>query len=172
MNYQKAANYARSFLKADSTPTSSAQIANGLIDVVLGVLRVYISRASATLGVLVSTVGILVTGSQQGLGYGIGAGGAVTQATNSSTGVTLNKVSGQITTVALTTAAGAEEVFTVTNTCVAATDVIVVSTTYAGAGTILVATKAVAAGSFNIVISNLHASAALNAAAVIKAVAS
>lgn len=111
-----------------------------------------------------------------GVGYGTGAGGAVTQITTASTGVTLNKVCGQITTVALTTAAAAEEVFTVTNSAVAATDVVVVSTTYAGAGTVLVTTKKVAAGAFDIVIANVHASAALDAVvvvnfAVIKAVA-
>lgn len=111
------------------------------------------------------------------VGYSTGAGDAVTQATSSSTGVTINKVCGQITTVALTTAAAAEEVFTVTNSKVAATDVIVVTTTYAGAGTILVGVKKVADGSFDITITNLHASSALNAAvvinfAVIKAVAS
>jgi hypothetical protein len=111
------------------------------------------------------------------LGYASGQGGAVTQATNASTGVTLSKPCGQITTVALTTAAGAEEVFTVTNTEVAATDIVIVSTTYAGAGTPVVGVKKVAAGAFDVVITNLHASAALNAAvvvnfAVIKSVAS
>lgn len=116
------------------------------------------------------------TNATSGVGYGTGAGGAVTQITSASTGVTLNKVSGQITTVALTTAAAAEEVFTVTNSAIEATDVIVVSTTYAGAGTIAVTTKKVVAGAFDITIANLHASAALNAVvvvnfAVIKAVA-
>lgn len=111
-----------------------------------------------------------------GVGYATGAGGAVTQATSASTGVTLNKICGQITTVALTTAAAAEEVFTVTNSTVEAEDVVVVSTTYAGAGTIMVATKKVADGSFDITIANLHAANALNAVvvinfAVIKAVA-
>ena len=102
-----------------------------------------------------------------GLGYVTGAGGAVTQITSASTGVTLSKYCGQITTVALTTAAAAEEVFTVTNTLVDANDVVVVSTTYAGAGTIAVFTKKVAAGAFDIVIANLHASAALDAVVVI-----
>ncbi len=111
--------------------------------------------------------GQLSSSPSVGVGYATGAGGAVTQATSASTGVTLSKPCGQITTVALTTAAGAEEVFTVTNTTVAATDVVVVSCTYAGAGTVLVATKAVAAGSFDITITNLHASSALNAACVI-----
>ncbi len=100
-------------------------------------------------------------------GYATGAGGAVTQITDATTGVTLNKPTGQITTVALTTVAAAEEEFTVTNSKVAAIDVIAVSTTYAGAGTPIVAVKGVAAGSFKIVITNVHASAALNAALVI-----
>lgn len=101
-----------------------------------------------------------------GLGYSTG-GGTVTQITSASTGVELNKLCGQITTIALTTAAGAEEVFTVTNSFVDATDVVVVSTTYAGAGTIMVGTKKTAAGAFDITIANLHASNALNAVVVI-----
>lgn len=101
------------------------------------------------------------------IGNPTGAGGAVTQITTSATGVTLSKPCGQITTVALTTAAGAEERFTVTNTLVAAADVILVGTTYAGAGTPAVTVVATAAGSFDIVITNLHASVALNAVLVI-----
>jgi hypothetical protein len=108
-----------------------------------------------------------VTSPTKGLGYATGAGGAVTQITNAGTGVTINKVCGQITTVALTTAAAAEEVFTVTNSTVDANDVVVVSTTYAGAGTPIVATKKVAAGAFDITIANLHASAALDAVVVV-----
>lgn len=111
-----------------------------------------------------------------GVGYATGAGGAVTQITSASTGVTLNKVTGQITTVALTTAAAAEERFTVTNSAVAATDVVALSTTYNGGGTPLLSVQKVAAGAFDIVISNAHATAAFDAVmvinfAVIKAVA-
>lgn len=124
---------------------------------------------------LFSILGLKSTSATDGVGYGTGAGGAVTQITNASTGVTLNKVCGQITTVALTTAGAAEETFTVTNSAVAATDVVVVSTTYAGGGTPAVSVKGVAAGSFVVVITNLSASA-LDAVvvinfAVIKAVA-
>lgn len=119
---------------------------------------------------------ITSTGATAAGGYATGAGGAVTQITNSATGVTLSKPCGQITTVALTTAAAAEERFTVTNTLVAATDVIVLSTTYDGAGTPMLSVQKVAAGAFDIVITNVHAANALNAVmvinfAVIKAVA-
>ena len=111
--------------------------------------------------------GITSTSPTAGVGYAAGAGGAVTQATSSSTGVTLNKVCGRITTVALTTAAGAEEVFTLTNSAIQATDTIDISTTYTGAGTPAFSVKGVANGSCVIVITNLHASAAFNAAMVL-----
>ncbi len=100
-------------------------------------------------------------------GYSTGAGGAVTQITTAATGVTLSKPCGKITTVALTTAAAAEERFTVTNTLVAVTDVIALSTTYAGAGTPMLSVVAVTAGTFDIVITNVHASDALNALMII-----
>jgi hypothetical protein len=111
-----------------------------------------------------------------GLGYGTGAGGAVTQITSATTAVTLNKFCGQITTVALTTAAAAEEAFVVNNSKVDANDVIAVSTTYAGGGKPMVWVTNVGAGAFTVNISNVHASAALDAVlvvnfAVIKSVA-
>lgn len=61
-----------------------------------------------------------------GLGYRTGAGGTVTQGTSRTTGVTINKLSGAIT---LFSAAGTSSytTFTVTNSTVAATDVIIVN---------------------------------------------
>lgn len=61
-----------------------------------------------------------------GVGYGTGAGGAVTQGTSRTTGVTLNTVTGDIT---LFSAAGSATpaTFTVTNSAVAVTDNIVIS---------------------------------------------
>lgn len=98
-------------------------------------------------------------------GFAAGSGGSVTQITSASTGVTLSTKCGKVTTVALTTAAGAEELFTVTNTKVALTSVVVPTITgYAGAGTPVAFVKTVAAGSFALGITNLHASAALDAA--------
>jgi len=102
-----------------------------------------------------------------GPGFVTGEGGAVTQITDSTTGVTLNTRTGQITTVALTTAAAAEERFTVTNSEVDANDIIVISSTYNGGGTPAFSVVKVAAGAFDIVITNLHASAALDAVVVI-----
>lgn len=113
------------------------------------------------------TAALLSNSATGGIGYATGAGGAVTQATSASTGVTLNKVTGQITTVALTTAAAAEERFTVTNSTVAATDVVALSTTYNGNGTPMLSAVNVTAGAFDVVVTNAHASAAFNAVMVI-----
>lgn len=109
----------------------------------------------------------LIPISNRGLGYDTGAGGAVTQTTSITTSVTLNKLCGSITTVSATTAAGAEDTFTVNNNQVTVNDVILVTQRYSGAGTPQVYVSNVANGSFNITISNLHASAALNAAITI-----
>lgn len=87
--------------------------------------------------------------------------GAVTQITNITTGVTLNALSGEITTVSQTVAAAGEADFVVTNNKVAATDVVVACIkTHTSAGAFLVAVAAVAAGQFTLRLSNLHASAA------------
>lgn len=86
---------------------------------------------------------------------------SVTQATSITTGVTCSALSGAITTVSQTVAAGAEAEFTVTNTLVAATDVVVACIkTHTSAGTFAVDVSAVAAGSFKLRLTNLHASAA------------
>lgn len=86
---------------------------------------------------------------------------SVTQETSITTGVTCSSLSGAITTVSQTVAAGAEAEFTVTNTKVAATDVVVACIkTHTSAGTFAVDVSAVAAGSFKLRLTNLHASAA------------
>ena len=61
-----------------------------------------------------------------GIGYGTGSGGAVTQLTSRTTGVTLNKTNGAIT---MFSAAGttSPQTFVVTNSTVAISDVVVVS---------------------------------------------
>ena len=83
-------------------------------------------------------------------------GGTVTQATNKSTGVTLNTESGQITMNDAALAAAAEVSFTVTNSKVAATDVVVACHGSAGtAGAYIVSANSIAAGSFKITVSNV-----------------
>lgn len=89
--------------------------------------------------------------------------GTVTQDTSITTGVTINKTNGQITTVSTTLGAAEEAAFTVTNSTVTATSVVVAclaATT--SAGTPVAVVTRVAAGSFQITVTNLHAEAALN----------
>lgn len=83
-----------------------------------------------------------------GIGYAIGSGGAVTQITSRTTGVTLDKTNGEIT---LVSAAGSTtwQTFTVTNNKVAATDVVIVNQK-SGTDLHMIHVTNVAAGSFKI----------------------
>ena len=97
-------------------------------------------------------------------------GGTVTQATNKSTGVTLNTESGQITMNNAALAA-AEVTFTVTNDKIAATDCVVVNHGSGGtAGSYLVGVSTIAAGSFKVTVTNASAGS-LSEAIVINFVA-
>jgi len=91
-----------------------------------------------------------------GIGYSTGAGGAVTQATSKSTGVTLNNICGVITMNNAALADGAEVTFTVTNSAVAATDCVIVNIASVGtAGAYNISVSAVASGSFKISVGNV-----------------
>ena len=104
---------------------------------------------------ITSASSIKSTSATAGIGYGTGAGGTVTQATSKSTGATLNTVSGQITMNAAALAAAAEVSFTLTNSAVAATDVVMVSiASGATAGAYSVQCDATAAGSCRISVGN------------------
>lgn len=95
-----------------------------------------------------------------GIGYSTGAGGAVTQATNKSTGVTLDKVSGSITMNNASLAGAATVSFTLTNSTIEATDVVVVSAkSGASTGKYTVAVTATAAGSCQISVTNVGSTA-------------
>lgn len=100
------------------------------------------------------------SGNSDGLGYATGAGGAVTQATDRTTGVTLSKLSGAITTNNASLAAEAAAEFTVTNTVVAIGDVVVVAQqSGSNGGNTDVFVSTVAAGSFKIKVANNNAAA-------------
>lgn len=99
----------------------------------------------------------LLGSSESAVGYSTGSGGTVTQGTSRTTGVTLNKRSGAIT---LYTAAGtsAYTSFTVTNSTVAAADVIIVNQK-SGSNIYNTFVTAVAAGSFRITFSSVSGTA-------------
>lgn len=67
------------------------------------------------------------TSDTAGIGYATGAGGTVTQATSRTTGVTLNKICGEIVLVAGTIAGHEADKFVLTNSAIAATDTVVVN---------------------------------------------
>jgi len=89
-------------------------------------------------------------------GYGAG-GGTVTQATNKSTGVTLSVPCGRITMNAAALAANTTVTFTLTNTSIAATDLLILNHVSGGtAGSYLLNAQA-AAGSASINVRNITA---------------
>jgi hypothetical protein len=104
--------------------------------------------SGAISGASVASTGAVTSSGASGVGYATGAGGTVTQGTSRTTGVTIDKTCGSIT---LFSAAGSATpaTFTVTNSTVAAGDVIILNQK---SGTDLYDLKvtAVAAGSFNI----------------------
>lgn len=144
--------------------TGGLTVDTGGITVTAGGLTVTAGGLTVTAGGLTITAGALSTEGD----IDLADGGTVTQITSITTGVTLNTHSGQITTVSSTLAAGAEATFTVTNSKVAATDIVIAHlASTSSAGTPVAVVSAVAAGSFNITIANLHASAALDNTMVI-----
>jgi hypothetical protein len=103
-----------------------------------------------------------VTSSGGGIGYATGAGGTVTQATSKATGVTLNKLSGAITLNAAALAAATVVSFVLTNSFIAAGDILVLNHTAtgtfgaytlnahgAGSGTITIDVRNASAGSLS-----------------------
>lgn len=93
-------------------------------------------------------------------------GGTVTAAGGAAT---LNKAAGVVTTAALSTAADSTYTLTLTNSKIAAADIVLVQVdTVAGAGVPVVTRVTPAAGSVVIVIQNNHASSAFNAAIKIR----
>lgn len=109
-------------------------------------------------------------------GYGTGTGGAVTQATSKSTGVTLNKLCGQITMNNATLNRSTSVSFTLTNSFIDTTDCVLVNiASGATAGAYLVGVEVVSAGTCNISLHNTLSGTDLSEAvvlnfAVIKAV--
>jgi len=95
------------------------------------------------------------------IGYSAAAQGAVTQLTNKSTGVTLNKSAGQITMNNAALAGGAVASFILTNSTISAKDTIIVTvgsnTTGSAAGAYTTYISYMAAGTALISLRNLSA---------------
>jgi len=121
--------------------------------------------------------GVVGNAPDVGIGYDTGAGGAVTQQTSKSTGVTLNTVCGQITMNNESLGTATSVGFVLTNSAIATTDLVVVNVDSGATATTsyLVGVAAVGAGSCTINVYNTSGSAKAEAIvlnfAVIKAVA-
>ena len=109
----------------------------------------------------------------QEIGYATAAQGTVTQATSKSTGVTLNKSSGQITMNNAALANGAVVTFTLTNNLLSAKDVIIVNVSGGAttAGTYTALVSSIGAGSavlglYNISTGSLSEAIVLNFAII------
>ena len=88
-------------------------------------------------------------------GYGAGAGGTVTQATNKTTGVTLNTRCGTITLNNAALAADTTATFTLTNSQIEATDMVLISHSSVGAFGAYTLNARAAAGSASIDVRNV-----------------
>jgi hypothetical protein len=103
-----------------------------------------------------------------GIGYATGAGGTVTQATNKTTAVTLNKATGTITLAAGSMAAGAIISFTFNNSAIAATDQIVMTHHSVGTfGAYTINCRATGAGTASVAVRN-NTAGALNEQPVLR----
>ncbi len=178
-------------IKLNVTDTASDAASRLLSLQVGGVDKAYITKAgtmnlagamvvsgvTTLTGAATAVSSIKSTSDTAGVGYGTGAGGTVTQATSKSTGVTLDKICGEIVMNNATLNRETAVSFTLTNSAIAATDVVVVNIKSAAtANAYNVAVTAVAAGSCRIQIHNLLSGTDLSEAlvlnfAVIKAVA-
>ena len=160
------------------TPTANRTIsfpnATGTVALVAGSSGQILYNLSGALAGTTNTFDA-TTGTRHVLpfGYGTGAGGTVTQATSKSTGVTLNTRCGQITLNAAALAADTTVSFVLTNSSVAAGDVLILNHISGGTpGSYLLNARS-AAGSATIDVRNITAGslseAVVIAFAIIKA---
>ncbi len=135
------------------TPKGTGEVNITKVDIDAGAIDGTTIGANAVATIRGTT--ILAT---QASGYTTGAGGTITQLTSRTTGVTLNQVCGEITLVAGTLAGHEADEFTLTNSEIAASDVVIVNIkSGAAAGTrkyYTVGVTSVSAGSCTISIGN------------------
>lgn len=143
---QATANSAQSNLNAHITDPVAAHDASAIANTPAGSIAATdvqgaLNELDAELSAFIASLGTLstqnatsvaITGgtvllASGSMGYAPGNGGTVVQATSKATGVTLNKVSGEITLNAAALAAGATVAFTLTNSTIAAADRVILN---------------------------------------------
>ena len=110
---------------------------------------------TVTTGAILGAGLITSSGPTSGIGYRTGAGGAVTQITSKSTGVTLDTITGTITMQGAALAADTTVAFTLTDSAIAATDAVLVLHESAGTLGAYSFGSTAAAGSASISVHNL-----------------
>lgn len=129
---------------------------------------VFAEGESANISVDIAAKGTGTVNMSSKFGYATGTGGAVTQLTNKSTAVTLNKLSGQITMNAATLNRNTGVSFTLTNSFITATDVLIVNIASGATANIYTATiDAVSAGSCSVHLHNHSTGTDLSEAVVL-----
>jgi hypothetical protein len=115
---------------------------------------------SQAVGVAYSDPEFTTCYASQELGYSAAAQGTVTQATDKSTSVTLNRSMGRITMNAASLAATTTVSFTLTNSLISVNDTIIVNISGGGtAGAYIASVSSMAAGSVVFALRNLTAGA-------------
>ena len=126
---------------------------------------------SQSIGVAYSDPEFTTCYASQEIGYSVSAQGAVTQLTDKSTGVTLNKSVGRITMNNAALAGSTAVSFTLTNNLISTNDTMIVcvssNTTGSAAGAYTTYVSYLAAGSALITLRNLTASTSYSEAVII-----
>jgi hypothetical protein len=126
---------------------------------------------SQSIGVAYSDPEFTTCYASQEIGYSAAAQGTVTQLTDKSTGVTLNKSAGRITMNAAALAGSTAVSFTLTNNLISTNDTMIVcvssNTTGSAAGAYTTYVSYLAAGSALITLRNLTASTSYSEAVII-----
>jgi hypothetical protein len=126
---------------------------------------------SQSIGVAYSDPEFTTCYASQEIGYSTAAQGAVTQLTDKSTGVTLNKSAGRITMNAAALAGSTAVSFTLTNNLISTNDTMIVcvssNTTGSAAGAYTTYVSYLAAGSALITLRNMTASTSYSEAVII-----
>jgi hypothetical protein len=123
------ANVAPTSVEFIATENYNSTSAGSKIDFYTSPNGAIVKTLSATMAAngVTSTQSIAVNGGSGKVGYSAGAGGTVAQSGNKSSGVTLNKQTGEITMTSTNLAAATTVQFTLTNSTIANTDVMVIN---------------------------------------------
>jgi hypothetical protein len=114
-----------------------------------------LTAGATTVTSVASTGAVTSSSATAGIGYATGAGGTVTQASNKTTGVTLNKNTGRITLHNATLNANTTVSFVLTSSAIAANDLLVLNHVSGGTAGAYTLNAQAAAGSASINVRNV-----------------